>query len=113
MSAAKKKHTAAAESVNAGRHEKQCSICGHTQREEIEGAFVGWRSVNKIASGFYVSRDAVYRHARASGLLEKRRRNVRAALEHIINAPTNSGTFPQRRSFRLWPPTPGSTLWGS
>jgi hypothetical protein len=31
-----------------------------------------------------VSRDSIYRHAHALNLIEKRRRNVRAALERII-----------------------------
>jgi hypothetical protein len=38
----------------------------------------------KIASEYSVSRDSVYRHANAFGLMEKRRRNVRIALERII-----------------------------
>jgi hypothetical protein len=33
---------------------------------------------------YAVSRDSIYRHAHALGLMEKRRRNVRAALEKII-----------------------------
>jgi hypothetical protein len=31
-----------------------------------------------------LSRDSIYRHAHALGLMDKRRRNVRAALEKII-----------------------------
>jgi hypothetical protein len=29
---------------NLGRHKRTCSVCRHEQRDEIEGAFVGWRS---------------------------------------------------------------------
>ena len=36
-------------SVNLGRHEAQCSICCHPQRQEIEEAFVDWGSVGSIA----------------------------------------------------------------
>lgn len=36
-------HTADA-SVSLGRHQRNCSVCGHEQREDIEAAFVGWRS---------------------------------------------------------------------
>jgi hypothetical protein len=70
--------------VNQGRHEAQCSVCKHAQREEIEQEFVGWKSTDKIAQTYELSRDAIYRHARAYDLLEPRRRNVRGALERII-----------------------------
>ena len=70
--------------VSRGRHEHQCRICRHTRRAEIEEAFVGWVSPARIAEEHGVSRDAVYRHAHVFGLMDKRRRNVRAALERII-----------------------------
>jgi len=59
--------------------------CDHEQREEIEGAFIGWRSPAAIAEEYgLANRTSVYRHAHALGLFEKRRRNIRAALERII-----------------------------
>lgn len=70
--------------VNPGRHEYQCTICSHAKREEIELAFVNWNSPARIAEQYEVSKDFVYRHAHALSLMEKRRRNVRAALERII-----------------------------
>ena len=70
--------------VSQGRHESQCCICSHPRREEIEQAFVNWASVAKIAEEHSVSRDGIYRHAHVFGLMDKRRRNVRAALERII-----------------------------
>jgi hypothetical protein len=70
--------------VNQGRHESQCSICRHQQREEIEQEFLSWKSPNRIGEEFKVSRDSIYRHAHALNLLEPRRRNVRCALERII-----------------------------
>jgi hypothetical protein len=70
--------------VNQGRHEAQCSICKHSQRAEIEQDFLTWKSPDKITKTFGVSRDSIYRHARAFDLLEPRRRNVRFALERII-----------------------------
>ncbi len=70
--------------VSHGRHEYQCSICSHPQRAEIEEAFVNWISPRRIGNKHGVSRDAVYRHAHALSLMESRRRNVRAALEKII-----------------------------
>ena len=72
------------QAVNLGRHESQCTICAHPKRDEVEDAFVNWTSVSKIAEEYAVSRDGVYRHAHALGLMDKRRRNVRAALERII-----------------------------
>jgi hypothetical protein len=60
-------------------------VCHHEQREEIEGAFVGWRSPAAIAEEYALAdRASVYRHAHALGLFDKRRRNIRAALERII-----------------------------
>ena len=60
-------------------------MCRHAQREVIEAAFVGWRSPAAIAEEFGLAdRASVYRHAHALGFFEKRRRNIRAALERII-----------------------------
>jgi hypothetical protein len=70
--------------VNKGRHEAQCSVCKHPQRTEIEQEFLTWKSPDKTATAFELSRDAIYRHARAMNLFEPRRRNVRYALERII-----------------------------
>lgn len=70
--------------VSRGRHEHQCRICSHPKREEIEQAFITWVSTAQIAKKFSLSRDGVYRHAHTFGLMDKRRRNVRAALERII-----------------------------
>jgi len=71
--AADKKQKNTPPQVNKGRHESQCSVCRHAQREEIEQEF-----------STKVCRDSIYRHARAFDLLEPRRHNVRFALERII-----------------------------
>ena len=70
--------------VSRGRHESCCTICKHSEREEIEQQFINWVSPGRIGKRYGVSRDAVYRHAHARGLMDMRRRNVRAALERII-----------------------------
>ncbi|MGB0065597.1 MAG: hypothetical protein WBP85_14235 [Terracidiphilus sp.] len=71
--------------VSLRRHQRNCSVCGHQQREGIESAFVGWRSPAAIAEEYGLAdRTSVYRHAHALGLFQKRQRNVRAALERII-----------------------------
>ncbi len=60
-------------------------MCGHERREEIEAAFIGWRSPAAIAQEYGLAdRSSVYRHANALGLYPKRQRNIRAALERII-----------------------------
>jgi len=71
--------------ASLGRHKRNCSVCGHEQREEIEAAFIGWRSPVAIAEEYGLAdRSSVYRHANALGLFPKRQRNIRAALERII-----------------------------
>lgn len=52
---------------------------------EMEADFVSWRSPGAIAQEYGLAdRASVYRHAHALGLFSKRRRNLRAALERII-----------------------------
>jgi len=71
--------------VNLGRHTAECKICAHGQRQEIERDFINWLSPASIAKQYGLrNRSTVYRHAHAVGLFPKRERNVRAALEKII-----------------------------
>lgn len=71
--------------MSLGRHKRFCSVCQHAQLEEIEAAFIAWRSPAAIAKDYGLAdRASVYRHSHALGLFEKRRRNIRAALERII-----------------------------
>jgi len=71
--------------LSPGRHAAECKICSHPQREEIERDFVNWRSPAAITKHYGLrNRSSVYRHAHAAGLFTKRQRNVRAALEKII-----------------------------
>jgi hypothetical protein len=73
------------DTVSRGRHEKFCTICKHPKREEIEHDFINWHSPAEMARKYRLSnRGTVYRHAHVFGMFAKRRRNVRAALEHII-----------------------------
>lgn len=73
-----------AEPVNQGRHEAQCAVCSHPQREELERDWLDWGSTSRIAREYKVSRDSIYRHAHALGLFPKRQRNIRKALERMI-----------------------------
>lgn len=71
--------------INLGRHQRNCSICSHTRREQIEADFIAWRSPATISQDYGLAdRSTVYRHAHAHGLFTKRQRNIRAALERII-----------------------------
>jgi len=70
--------------VSRARHANQCRICAHIERDQIEQDFVNWVSASRIARQYSVSANGLYRHAHALDLMEKRRRNVRAALEKII-----------------------------
>jgi hypothetical protein len=75
----------AAKSVSLGRHKANCTVCAHEKREEIEARFIEWQSPAIIATDYDLAdRTSIYRHAHAFGLLGKRKRNVQAALERII-----------------------------
>jgi len=79
-----KLHQVDKESGSLGRHEHHCTVCAHARRDEIDLAFVNWTSPARIAREYRVSRDSIYRHGHALSLFDKRRRNVRTALEKII-----------------------------
>src|SRR5262249_17581079 len=46
-------------------------------------AFVNWGKPSRLATKYSLSRDSIYRHAHALGLIDKRRRNVRAAKQGL------------------------------
>ena len=71
--------------VNLGRHKRNCSICSHPERDTIEQSFLHWHSPEEIAEQFGLPDwSSVYRHVRAFGLFAERRRNIRYAVESII-----------------------------
>lgn len=71
--------------INRGRHAKFCKICNHPQREEIEEDYVSWLGPAKIKDKYGLADvSTIYRHARATGLADKRDRNIKAALSRII-----------------------------
>jgi hypothetical protein len=71
-------------SVNQGRHQAQCSICKSAHLDAIEQDFIHWTSVSEIQQIYTVTRYSVYRHAHAFDLFNKRAKNIRAALDKII-----------------------------
>src|SRR6267142_402818 len=70
--------------TSRARHENYCKVCSHPSKEEIEQEWTDWGSTSRIAQEYGISRDSLYRHAHAVGLFAKRQRNVRKALERII-----------------------------
>lgn len=80
----RKKDKEASDKVNLGRHETFCRVCKHEQREAIEQGWTDWGNTSRIAEEYGLSRDSLYRHAHALGLFAKRQRNIRKALEHMI-----------------------------
>lgn len=66
------------------RHARDCKVCRHPKREQIEQEWIGWGDTTRIAKDFSLSRNSLYRHAEMLGLHAKRRRNFRAALERMI-----------------------------
>ena len=96
----KKKKARLQTGPNLGRHESGCRICAHPQRQEIEREFISWKSPAKIAVEYKLrDRSSVYRHAHALGLFPKRARNLRAALERLIeqvdDVPVSAGAIVQ------------------
>jgi hypothetical protein len=67
------------------RHARKCCICRHPQRDAIERAFLHWRSPERIARDYgSFSHMAIYRHAHACGLYDRRLRILREGLEQIL-----------------------------
>jgi hypothetical protein len=77
--------TATEHPIDPSHHQRRCTICRHPDRDAIEEAFLQWRSPHHLLGEFKIpDRTTIYRHAHALGLFAKRRRNLRAALENVI-----------------------------
>lgn len=91
-----KSGTASQPRINFARHARLCYICHHPDRDEIEQAFIDWVPHDEIRYQFQLEhRDCIYRHARAAGLFERRRRNIGMALEHMIEKAGNLAMTPE------------------
>ena len=67
------------------RHARKCLICRHPDRVRIEADFLNWRNADLISDHFDLhDYRPIYRHARATGLFQQRRANLRFAAELII-----------------------------
>lgn len=66
-------------------HSRKCVICNHSDRADIEEDFVSWHNVELIQRDYDLGNyRAIYRHARATGLYQRRRENLRFAAELLI-----------------------------
>lgn len=66
------------------RHRRLCQICQHPHRHIIESDFLDWRDPNHIYKEYKVDYSALYRHARATGLLQQRQQNVSVVVHKIL-----------------------------
>jgi hypothetical protein len=68
-----------------GRHERKCTVCNHPERDLIEEEFLRWYVPEDIARDHDIPHaSAIYRHAHATGLFERRHQTIRVALEPLI-----------------------------
>ena len=81
----KSRASASKPETSSSRHQRKCTICHHADREEIEQMFLHWFSASSIYRRFLLKdRSTIYDHAHATGLYSRRRKNMRCALENII-----------------------------
>jgi hypothetical protein len=67
------------------RHRRKCAICKHRECEGIEEDFINWYGVDHIAKDYRLAdHRSIYRHAHATGLMERRRMNIRFAAESLV-----------------------------
>jgi len=73
------------ELASLDHHALKCVICNHPDRADLEEDFVSWRNVELIQKDYQLPNfRGVYRHARATGLYQRRRENLRFAAELLI-----------------------------
>lgn len=71
--------------INIACHQAHCTICNHPERDAIEQAFLHWWRPGDLAYHFKLgNRLAVYRHAHATGLFQRRLDRTQHALGYII-----------------------------
>jgi hypothetical protein len=73
------------------RHARKCCICSHPDRDAIEGEFIRWDCPRRIAKDYQIAdRASFYRHAHATGLYARRRREFARVLENILECVEHS-----------------------
>jgi hypothetical protein len=70
--------------ISESHHQRICKICKHPERAFIEQEFIHWYSPERIARDYNIPERAIYRHAHATGLFERRRRNLRFLYETFL-----------------------------
>ena len=71
--------------VSFRRHRAKCMVCRHEKLAQIETDFIAWRSPAAMVIEYGLEdRASIYRHAHAANLFDRRKRNIRAALENIL-----------------------------
>jgi hypothetical protein len=76
--------------IDISKHQRRCLVCKHPDREAIEEGFLQWRRTGDLRLEFDLpNRTCIRRHATAFGLFEKRARNMRFALDAIIEEAEN------------------------
>ena len=71
-------------SASVRRHQSQCSVCSHPQRQEIEDAWLNWANTTELADKYRLSRDALYRHMHALGCYSERQSRRKRLYENIL-----------------------------
>jgi hypothetical protein len=72
-------------SASLERHARKCVICNHPERADLEEDFLSWRNAELIHKDYDLPNfRAIYRHARATGLYQRRRGNLSFAAELLI-----------------------------
>jgi preprotein translocase subunit Sss1 len=66
------------------RHRRKCTVCRRPDREEIEQQYRDWSRVAGIARQYGLDDSALNRHVHAVGLVRDRQKNLRAALDRIL-----------------------------
>jgi hypothetical protein len=89
-------------------HRRKCQVCSHPDRQAIEELFIHWHSPRSICAEFGLRSplewSSIYRHARAVGLYDKRRKNLRAVFDLVLErassvAPTAHGIVAVVRAY--------------
>jgi hypothetical protein len=90
--------------TSAERHARLCTVCKHTDRDEIEQEFLSWIHPESTAHEYGIEWRAIYRHAHATNLFPARERNLRFALGRMVELssrviPTMDGMLRTIRAF--------------
>jgi|GEM_PF-2223185 len=96
------------------RHARKCRICHHPERDAIEADFIEWRHPARIAEDYDLDYSAIYRHARAVGILQLRRENLCTVVEKVLEEVDyieKPSAFAVLRAVRTLACLTGATKW--